>query len=113
MESILISTKKILGIPETVTYFDNDLVMHINTVLGILTQLGVGPEEGFSISNSNTSWNEFISDDTSLEMVKSYVGLKVRMIFDPPVSSAVAEAINRNISELEWRILVNTEKENN
>lgn len=109
MNSILKSTKKILGIPETVTYFDNDLVMHINTVLGILTQLGVGPEEGFSISDSNTSWNEFISDDTSLEMVKSYVGLKVRMVFDPPVSSAVAEAINRNISELEWRILVNTE----
>lgn len=105
-ESILSSIKKVLGIADEITDFDIDIVMHINTVLGILTQLGVGPAEGFSITDKSSKWSDFIGNAKNLETVKSYVGLKVRLLFDPPTSSAVADSINRLVSELEWRINV-------
>lgn len=111
MESILTSIKKLLGITEDYNHFDTDLIIHINTVLSILTQLGVGAEEGYSIKDSTAVWNEFISDDSRLELVKSYVYLKVKLLFDPPLSSAVIESINRQISELEWRLNVAAETE--
>lgn len=104
MNSILTSIKKMLGIAEDYTAFDNDLIMHINSVLMILTQLGVGPATGFSISDSTAEWTDFLSTNTQIEAVKSYVYLKVRLLFDPPTSSAVIESTNRLISELEWRI---------
>lgn len=106
MESILTSIKKMLGIVEEYEHFDADLIMHINSVLSILTQLGVGPSEGFSIEDKTATWNDFFSDSKNLESVKSYVYLKVRLIFDPPLTSSVTEAINRMISELEWRLSV-------
>ena len=106
MESILTSVKKMLGIVEEYEHFDADLIMHINSVLSILTQLGVGPSEGFSIKDKTATWNDFLSDSKNLESVKSYVYLKVRLIFDPPLTSSVSEAINRMISELEWRLSV-------
>lgn len=106
MDSILTSVKKMLGIVEEYEHFDADLIMHINSVLSILTQLGVGPSEGFSIKDKTATWNDFLSDAKNLESVKSYVYLKVRLIFDPPLTSSVTEAINRMISELEWRISV-------
>ena len=106
MESILTSIKKMLGIAEEYTHFDTDIVMHINSVLSILTQLGVGPSEGFSIKDEDDYWSDFLPEDYNLELVKSYVYLKVGLIFDPPQSSAVMEAKNRMISELEWRINV-------
>lgn len=106
MDSILTSVKKMLGITEEYEHFDADIIIHINSVLSILTQLGVGPSEGFSIKDKNATWNDFLSDLKNVESVKSYVYLKVRLIFDPPLSSSVTEAINRMISELEWRILV-------
>lgn len=106
MDSILISIKKMLGIAEEYEHFDQDLIMHINTVLSILTQLGVGPSEGFFIQDSSAIWFDFISGSAKIEMVKSYVFLKVKLIFDPPLSSAVIESINRQIGELEWRIQV-------
>ena len=109
MESILISIKKLLGIAEEDTNFDQDLIMHINSVFMILTQLGVGPSKGFSIKDENDVWSDFIPEQSSLEAVKSYVYMKVRLIFDPPLSSAVEDAINRNISELEWRLNVGAE----
>lgn len=109
MESILTSVKKTLGIVEEYECFDADLIMHINSVLSILTQLGVGPSEGFAISDKNDVWTDFFAEDSRLNSVKSYVGLKVRLLFDPPTSSAVTEAINRQISELEWRILAITD----
>ena len=109
MESILTSIKKMLGIAEEYTHFDMDLIMHINSVLTILTQLGVGPSKGFSIRDENDSWEDFFSKDSNLESVKSYVYMKVRLLFDPPQSSAVTESINRLISELEWRINVEVE----
>ena len=104
MESILTSIKKLLGIAEDYEHFDQDIVMHINTVLAILTQLGVGPETGFSIADKSTKWNEFISNKLYYEPVKTYVYLKVKLLFDPPQSSIVLEATNRMISELEFRL---------
>lgn len=109
MESILTSIKKLLGIAEEDTNFDQDLIMHINSVFMILTQLGVGPSKGFSIKDENDVWSDFIPEQSSLEAVKTYVYMKVRLMFDPPLSSAVVDAINRNISELEWRLNVGAE----
>ena len=110
MDSILTSIKKLLGITEEYEHFDQDIIMHINSVFMILTQMGVGPEEGFIISDSTTTWNEFTNDDKKIEAVKSYVYLKVRLLFDPPASSSVMEAINRSISELEWRLNIAVDK---
>jgi len=106
MESILTSIKKLLGITEEYTHFDSDLIIHINTALGVLTQLGVGPTNGFSIEDEEDLWSDFIGEDHRLEFIKSYVHLKVKLIFDPPLSSAVIESIKETISELEWRIQV-------
>ena len=104
MESILISIKKMLGITEDYTHFDNDIIMHINSVLMVLTQLGVGPEEGYMIEDEMNTWEEFIGESTQLQAVKSYVYLKVKLLFDPPLSSSVIESINRMITEFEWRL---------
>lgn len=109
MESILTSIKKLLGISEDYKQFDDDIIMHINTVFLNLTQLGVGPEAGFSIEDSSTEWYDFIEDNTQLQAVKSYIYLKVKLLFDPPLSSAVIESTNRMISELEWRLNVAVE----
>lgn len=104
MDSVLNSVKKLLGLPEDYTAFDPDLVMHINSVFMILEQMGVGPEEGFGISDASAVWTDFLASCPGLEAVKSYVALKVRMLFDPPQSSVTKEAIEKNISELEWRM---------
>lgn len=109
-ESILTSIKKMLGITEEYTHFDQDLIIHINTVLMILTQLGVGPAGGFSIKDEHETWSDFVSENEKLEAVKSYVYLKVRLLFDPPLSSAVTESINKMINELEWRLNVAADK---
>lgn len=106
MESILTSIKKVLGIYEEDTSFDIDIIMHINTVIMILRQMGIGPSKGYSISSSYDTWNDYISDISLIEPVKTYIALKVRLIFDPPASSAIIEAINRTITELEWRLNV-------
>ena len=109
MDSILTSIKKMLGIPEEYEHFDLDLIIHINTVLSILAQIGVGPYSGYSISDSSNTWDEFIPSGKNLETIKTYVYLRVRLLFDPPQSGTAAEAINRMISELEWRISVNVD----
>ena len=104
MDSILTSIKKLLGIEEEYTQFDSDIIMHINTVFLNLTQLGVGPAEGFLIEDDSATWDDFIGDSNQLQAVKTYVYLKVKLLFDPPLSSSVTESINRIISELEWRL---------
>lgn len=109
MDSILISIKKLLGIEENYTHFDTDIIMHINSVLSILTQLGVGPSNGYSIKDANAVWDEFISDSTRLELVKTYVYLKVRLMFDPPSSSSAIDSMKQLINELEFRITIATE----
>lgn len=111
MDSILTSIKKMLGIDEEYLHFDNDIVMYINSVFSILTQLGVGPITGFAIEDSDTTWDEFLSDDdATLNLVKSYVYLKVRLLFDPPQSSAVMECYKTQISEYESRLYVMADK---
>ena len=110
-ESILTSIKKLLGIPEDYEHFDQDIIIHINSVFMILNQLGVGPTEEFTITDKTAVWSDFISDNKKFESVKTYVYMKVRLLFDPPLSSAVMECMNRMISELEWRL--NSEAESN
>ena len=104
--SILTSIKKMLGIAEDYTEFDEDIITHINSVFLNLTQLGVGPEEGFMIEGDTAVWEDFINDSIQLQAVKTYVYLKVKLLFDPPLSSSVTESINRMIAELEWRLNV-------
>lgn len=113
MESILTSIKKMLGITEEYEHFDTDLIMHINSVLMILTQLGVGSSDGFSIKGKEEAWTDFLPEGTQLELVKSYVYLKVKLLFDPPLGSAVVEVINRQICEFEWRLNVSVDPVNN
>lgn len=109
MESILTSIKKLLGITAEYTHFDDDLIVHINSVFMILTQLGVGPSEGFIIEDESAYWTDFIADPIKLQAVKSYVYLKVKLLFDPSLSSAVIEATNRMISEYEFRLNIEAE----
>ena len=109
MDSILTSVKKLLGISEECTDFDVDVIIHINTAFYTLSQLGVGPSGGFSISSSDTRWEDYIPDIEKLEGVKTYVYLKVRSLFDPPTSSSAMEALNKAISELEWRLNVSAD----
>jgi hypothetical protein len=106
MDSILTSIKKMLGISEDYTQFDIDITIHINSVLSALTQIGVGPSEGFFIEDKTSTWSDFIADDPRLNSVISYVYMKVKLLFDPPLSSAVIDSTNRLISEYEWRIQV-------
>ena len=113
MDSILTSIKKMLGIAEEYEQFDADIIMHINSVFMILTQLGVGPSEGFSIEDDSAIWSDFIQDSTNIESVKSYVYLRVKLLFDSTsLGSTVIEAMNRQISELEWRLNIEAESTN-
>lgn len=106
MDSILNSIKKLLGIAEDYEHFDQDIIIHINSVFSALMQIGVGPEEGFVIKDNTSTWDEFTVGDIEIESVKTYVYLKVRLIFDPPSSSAAIDAIKENIKEIEWRLNV-------
>jgi hypothetical protein len=106
MESILNDIKKLLGIDPEYTVFDTDIIIHINSVFMILNQLGVGPDGGYKIVDSSNTWTEFTQDNLLLESVKSYIYLKVRMMFDPPQNSAYMNAIQSQIQELEWRLNV-------
>lgn len=104
MDSILTSVKKMLGIEADYEHFDTDLIMHINSVLLILNQLGVGPLTPFTITGTDETWSDFFSDVAVIELVKSYVYLKVRLIFDPPSTGVLHEAMERQIVEFEWRL---------
>ena len=108
-ESILTSIKKLLGITEEYKHFDTDIVIHINTVFMILMQFGVGPETGFTISDDTSVWGDFLTSSAQLEAVKSYVYLRVRMLFDPPQGS-VATSMENLIKELEFRLNVEVDK---
>ena len=106
-DSILLSIKTLLGPGASDEHFDPDIIMHINSVLTILNQIGVGPEEGFLITGASETWSDYIKNDPKkFSLVKSYVYLKVRLLFDPPQSSAVISSINEQIKEFEWRLFV-------
>ena len=103
-ESILTSVKKgVGGIVESDTWFDDTIIMHINTVLSKLTQLGVGPRTGFQIEDKTATWDQFV-DDVKMNMVKTYVVLNVQLLFDPPTVGGVINSITEQIRELEWRL---------
>lgn len=106
MESILDSIKRLLGISEEETHFDLDIIIHINSIFANLNEMGVGPAETFNIDDNSTIWNEFTEDDKLFNNVKTYMYLKVKIIFDPPTNSSVLSAMERQISELEWRLTV-------
>ena len=106
-ESILTSIKKLLGIEETYDQFDPDLIMDINAVFMILNQLGIGTADCFSISDKTSNWVDFLGTDlTKLPVVKPYISTKVRLMFDPPTSSAVIDEMNKLINEYEWRLTI-------
>ena len=104
MESILTSIKKQLGIHAEQTDFDQDIIMHINSTFMVLMQLGIGPANGFSIEDDSTTWDDFIPDCTRIQAIKSYMYAKVRLIFDPPQSSAHIECLKQAVNEFEWRL---------
>ena len=108
-DSILNSIKKLLGIEKEYEHFNTDVIIHINSAISTLTQIGVGPSNGFSITGDIETWRELIGERGDLEFIKSYIYLKVKLVFDPPSSSAVIDAIKQQISELEWRIQVATD----
>ena len=103
-DSILDTIKKLLGPDQSYNYFDQDIIIHINTAIMNLTDIGVGPKEGFSIKSSKEVWSDFIKDIKQFEAVKTYIYLKVKLIFDPPLSSSVIELFEKQISEIEWRL---------
>ena len=110
MESILTSVKKMLGLEEDFVQFDPDIIFSINTTFMFLNQIGVGPDGGFSILDKEATWSDYLGEETNMESVKSFVYLKVRLIFDPPSSASVLDAYERLLKELEWRLNVEAEK---
>lgn len=108
-DSILNTIKQMLGITTTQTEFDTDIIIHINTVINILHQLGIFHSEnsGYSITGPVETWSNYLSDISKLEMVKTYVYLKVKLIFDPPLNATVISSMKEQIAELEFRLLEN------
>lgn len=104
--SILTSTKKILNVPADYTVFDQDIIVHINSAFSTLNQLGLGPDDGFMIDDETATWDTFIGVDNRLNAVRTYVFLRVKLLFDPPVVSVVLQALQEQIKELEWRLMV-------
>lgn len=105
-DSILVSTKKALDIPENYGVFDQNIIMHINGVFSTLTQLGLGPDDGFAISDETSTWSNFLAGNAKFNFVKTYMYLRVRMLFDPPGTSFLGDSIKEQIKELEYRISV-------
>lgn len=110
-DSILTSTKKALGLAEDYEAFDPDIIMHINSVFSTLNQLGIGPTLGFMIEDKEALWDTFLGSDPRLNNIKTYVYLRVRMLFDPPQTGFHTQAMQDQIKELEWRINVQREDE--
>lgn len=104
MDSILTTIKKLLGVSEEDKSFDTDIIIHINSTFRHLHQLGVGPYECFKIEDDLATWNQFITDEDALDDVKTYIYLKVKIVFDPPLSSTHLGALKDSIKEYEWRL---------
>lgn len=111
MDSILTSVKKLIGIDKEDTAFDPDVIMHINSSFLVLSQLGVGPDEGFYINDDTAVWTDFISNNVLLlNYVKTFVYLKAKLVFDPPSSSIAVQSMQEMVREHEWRIVHENEK---
>lgn len=103
-ESILISIKKLIGLEEAYTIFDEDIKIHINSAIASLCQMGVGPSNGFMITSESEKWSDFVGNDMMLNEVRSLVYLKVKLLFDPPTNSNLMESMKQMIKEYEWRL---------
>lgn len=108
-ESILETIAKAIGIGENYDYFNQELIMHINTVLMGLRQIGIGPTTPYVVTDSTATWSDFLGEDKNFEAVKTYMCLRVKMLFDPPTSSSLMDAMNNQISEWEWRLSIEYE----
>lgn len=109
MNSVLDTIKHMLGIESECTHFDDEIIVNINSVLMALNQFGLGPKEGLFISDKETTWEELLNSRKDMECVKAFIYLKVRLLFDPPTNSFTIESIQRQIQELEWRIITQLE----
>lgn len=109
-DSVLVSTKKLLGLDQDYFVFDLDIITDINSVFGTLHQLGVGPDEQFSISDESAVWSDFLTEGVEINEVKTYVFLRVKLLFDPPSSSFVLNSYKEQIKELEWRLQCKAEE---
>jgi hypothetical protein len=105
-DSILISVKKILGMSEDYSPFDMDVLMHVNTAFSTLNQIGIGPENGFFIEDATATWGDFLGTDPRLNTAKSFICLRVRLIFDPPTTSYAIDSMNKQLEEFIWRLSV-------
>lgn len=113
MDSILNTIKKLLGIDSEDDSFDIDVMVIINSIIPTLSQMGIGPQNGFIVTTSDNKWQEYIGDSAiNIEGVKTYLYLKTKLIFDPPTNSTVIEALNNNLKELEWRMMLSVETNN-
>ena len=110
-ESILNCIKRMLGPSYDDNSFDTDIIIHINSTFTTLRQLGVGPEKGYRISSSDNKWSEFVRDEEMLDSVKTYIYLKVKLVFDPPLNGTLYDAFERQTKELEWRLNVSVESD--
>lgn len=108
-DSILQTIKKMLGLDESYTPFDQDIIVFINSALMTLHQLGIGPTTGFFIKDYSSKWSDLLIDEVNLNGVQQYVYLKVKLAFDPPGNSFVMEAFTQQVKELEWRLNVQSE----
>ena len=109
-DSILLSTKKLIGFDESYTVFDLDLMIHINTCFSTLTQLGVGPEDGFSITGPGEVWSDFLKGNKVIDSVKTYVYIKVKLVFDRPETGYAITSMENVAKEIEWRLNVQREE---
>lgn len=103
---ILPNIKKLLGLDESYTAFDTDIVIHINSAFSTLNQLGIGPSQGFSIEDNTATWDTFLGDDKRKNDAKTYIYIKVRLVFDPPQTSFAIDSLEKVARELEWRLNV-------
>jgi hypothetical protein len=111
VDSILDSVKKLMGIDPTYDAFDVDMIMHINAVLATLNQIGIGPTEGYAIEDASATWSDFLGTDPRLNDAKTYMYMKIKVLFDPPEQWHLMAAMKEQIVELEWRISVKRENE--
>ncbi len=110
MDSILTSIKKLLGIEEEYTHFDPDIIIGINSAFMALNQIGIGPTDGFSITSGEETWASYLETAINLEAVKSYIFLRTRLLFDPPTTAGMIEAVERQMREYEWRLMAQVDK---
>ena len=103
-ESILKTIKQLIGCPDDFEQFDLDLMIHINSAFATLTHLGVGPKEGYRITGADNVWREFEDDAQKLSLIKDYVYIKTRLLFDPPTSGSLMDSLKEQLKEMEWRL---------